>query len=698
MGNSVPVHVLAQLRTIAKPNIESFMSAPWLASRFEDCLWTIRIGEKHFFINWGVSLGSGRLTDNRHSTLLVTFKCWLTAQSHPAVTNGRLHESLHTYQRVRRVIALIDYMLLHAEALGLEAYGLSVLSKNDFQEILFAIESAAGMVEALYEWPKRLTRWLDSEASLHRDEIAEALKNHRILREMHTPEGELEIAKDKRTLLRWRALLWIGGYYQSIGNEDFIHTVDTVRIAKLLYANTLRGALSKPLYAELGLRPTERCLREKVAVPISSSGDRPTSQDVGYMRTALRTLVVLTGVCADVPARPLLAALEEGISDAKSLRETKRFATAPVPVILTNIKNAADFCYRHGEHIITSYAAVLKSAKAEKLSPSVLVEKFGLFQFLDGRTIDFGVRVLSLGEGAKNKSKSGYPQASVVAEYFSGLRRNEGLVELARLIIGSVVHCIGPMTGRRSVELIRIPVRGALDSSRTNLVFLNAKTGVLGHKQKEERPVPQLSVDAIGLCEKLHDELGTLDTGRLLDVPGATCMRPASKTSLYVAMDTFADYFEVACDTQGRRWYVRQHQNRKFLVLAFYYGTAFGNVHTLRWMMGHSDVEHLWHYLTKSVPGDMLREVQAYFMADALQNHPFNESEIDIHRDVLAELEECVERRFGTRRFDVIDSELLQEFIDFSIKKGLQVLPQFIELGGQKIARIAVTVQKGRRL
>ncbi|WP_124715205.1 hypothetical protein [Burkholderia stagnalis] len=698
MGNSVPAHVLAQLRIIAKPNMESFKSAPWLASKFEDSLWIIRIGEKNFIINWGISLGNGWLTDSRHSTLLVAFKCWLTAQSHPKVTGGRLHEALHTYQRVRRVIALIDYMLLHAEALGLESYGLSVISKNDFQELLFAIESASGMVGALYEWPKRLARWLDSDANLHRGEIAKALRKHRMLREMHTPEAEWEIAKDKRTLRRWRALLWIGGYYQSIGNEDFIHTIDTVRIAGLLYENTLRGALSKPLYAELGLRPTERCLREKVAVPISSSGDRPTSQDVGYMRAALRSLVALDGICADVPARPLLAALEEGISDARSLRETKRFATAPFPVILTNIKNAADFCYRHGEHIISSYAAVLKAAKSEKLSTSVLIQKFGLLPFLDGKTIDFGVRVLSLGEVAKNKSKSGCPQSNIVADYFFGLRGNEGLVELARLVIGSVVHCIGPMTGRRSVELIRIPVRGALDSSRANLIFLNAKTGALGHKQKEERPIPKLSADAVSLCEKLHGELGTLDTGRLLDVPGATCMRPASKTSLYVAMDTFADYFEVACDTQGRRWYVRQHQNRKFLVLAFYYGTAYGNVHTLRWMMGHSDVEHLWHYLTKSVPGDMLREVQAYFMADALQNHPFDESELDIHCDVLAELEECVERRFGTRRFDVIDSELLQEFIDFSIKKGLRVLPQFIELGGRKIARIAVTVRKGAHL
>ncbi|MFM0654858.1 hypothetical protein [Paraburkholderia sediminicola] len=122
------------------------------------------------------------------------------------------------------------------------------------------------------------------------------------------------------------------------------------------------------------------------------------------------------------------------------------------------------------------------------------------------------------------------------------------------------------------------------------------------------------------------------------------------------------------------------------------------NVHAIRWMLGHGDVEHLWHYLMTSIPGEMLKEVQAYFMLDALRNHPFEPQQIEMHEDVVAALEDGMERRFGTRRFDVVDTELLQSFLDMAVKKGLSALPHFFEVGGHKIARIAVTLSRSANI
>jgi hypothetical protein len=272
------------------------------------------------------------------------------------------------------------------------------------------------------------------------------------------------------------------------------------------------------------------------------------------------------------------------------------------------------------------------------------------------------------------------------------------LLELSRVLVGSVAFSIGPTTARRQAELLQLPVNGALDESRRNLVFRVGKTGVLDKRQVAARPIPRLVSDEVTLLEQLHRETGTFETGRLFDVPGAIGMRPASKSTFNICLDTFSDYFEVDCDALGRRWYVRQHQNRKFLVLAFYYGTAFGNLHTLRWMLAHSDIEHLWHYLTSTIPGEMLEEAQSYFLTDVLQNHPFEDAEIEMHDDATSQLGLAMERQFGTRKFDVVDTEMLEKFINMSIRRGVEVLPHFFDVGGVKVAKIAVTLRQGARL
>ncbi|MFM0248958.1 hypothetical protein [Paraburkholderia sediminicola] len=698
MRNSVPNAVMAHLHAIASPTIDSFRTAPFLRSAFGSADWSLVIGHYHIKLNWNVSLGEDRLTDKRHQQVLTIFKCWILSQSHPRVTGGRIHGSAYLYRRVTRVIAHIDYMLLNRELFGLEKYGLRAATENDFLEMLRAIESGVGFANATYEWPTRLAKWLDKLVERYRPALAKTLRENRFLREMHTLQIDWRLAKDKRTLIRWRVALWVGGYYRSIGNHDFVHTVDTELVSTILYEDTLRGVSSKPLFDELGLIPVERCLREKTPVPVRASGERPTKQDVGYQRSTLKTLAALQDVCDGVPAGPLLAALGAGPIDVESLRDTRGFAIAPFPVVMRNIKYGTEFCLRHGEHIVKSFAALVAAAKSEELTLFQLVERHGLEGFLNAKTLALGVRRLSVGLQARADSRRRIPQEELVKRYFASLRNNEGLVELGRVFIGSVIQCIGPVTARRRSELVRLPVSRVLDESRENIIFGNAKTGLDDKKQEEVRPVPKLVSHVVQICEELHASLGSFDTGMLLDMPGVCGMRRASKTTFDICLDAFADYFEVACDSQGRRWYVRQHQNRKFLVLAFYYGIAEGNVHAIRWMLGHGDVEHLWHYLMTSIPGEMLKEVQAYFMLDALRNHPFEPQQIEMHEDVVAALEDGMERRFGTRRFDVVDTELLQSFLDMAVKKGLSALPHFFEVGGHKIARIAVTLSRSANI
>jgi hypothetical protein len=100
MRNSVPEAVLANLRMMARPTIESYMSAPWLTSRFSASRWLLVIGKHKIEINWEVSLGQSLLTDYQHSELLTIFKCWVLLPSNPRMTGGRLHDTPHIYAQV----------------------------------------------------------------------------------------------------------------------------------------------------------------------------------------------------------------------------------------------------------------------------------------------------------------------------------------------------------------------------------------------------------------------------------------------------------------------------------------------------------------------------------------------------------------------------------------------------------------------
>lgn len=47
----------------------------------------------------------------------------------------------------------------------------------------------------------------------------------------------------------------------------------------------------------------------------------------------------------------------------------------------------------------------------------------------------------------------------------------------------------------------------------------------------------------------------------------------------------FYDFTEVECEN-NKRFYMRQHQLRRFFAMAFFWGNGFGSMDTLRWFLG----------------------------------------------------------------------------------------------------------------
>src|SRR5690606_28950972 len=89
----------------------------------------------------------------------------------------------------------------------------------------------------------------------------------------------------------------------------------------------------------------------------------------------------------------------------------------------------------------------------------------------------------------------------------------------------------------------------------------------------------------------------------------------ASKKALCGSLDYFCDWAQMPCDADGCRYYLRQHQLRRFFAMVFFYGTGYGGLETLRWSWGHTDERRVWRYIRESVRGAVLGSVATEWAA-----------------------------------------------------------------------------------
>lgn len=152
-----------------------------------------------------------------------------------------------------------------------------------------------------------------------------------------------------------------------------------------------------------------------------------------------------------------------------------------------------------------------------------------------------------------------------------------------------------------------------------------------------------------------------------------------------VAMDRFCDYFETPLNKNGERYYVRQHQLRRFFAMLFFWGRSFGGIDTLCWFFGHTDAEHIYHYITEATPGSVLIAVKAQFTTERVQAH-------DSETQALADL---LEEHFGTRQFSVLDTEELEEYIEDLLVEGIvEIEPQFFKTTDGTSYKILIHVRE----
>lgn len=654
----------------------------WLKSDFDAPIWLVSLDHKTpDSIDWGIQLDDDSLlTDAKNEKLLTSLKYFLAASTENLTRKiHRTRNSIATQRAdFNSAIHVIDSILINSKNFGLARYGLAAINVNNLKQLLSDFASSNLISESIYKFTQKASEFclkLMSETPSHK--IENLLRTIPAL--SHISESILDESTfdcPSHTIPSIRAALLHHGFYKDCYASG--RTVNTAKLAKEIYSNTLRKKVGKARIHILSFYPEEpKYRREMPAAPVrSSGGDGVTQNTYNAYRQKLFSLRILHALGLDAPPQEDLLAIEEFSIEVVP---TQRYRLVPSGIIFEQLKNSIEFHFKYGRTILDGYMklarhCVTTETRMDKLTNKEVQHIIGPELTSLGVTkLGLACRNLSATDGTGNVSRKQEKNS-----FYKNLRANKGLIELVSVYVGCVQFVVGVLMARRSVELIDLPTRKCLDRTKQWLIIDIAKTsmGLWGIRDKQARPIDPLGVQMIRELQRMQryfKKIGFINEyGTLFDSPSHlsgmfSC--PASVFSFTRNLDFLFDYFQVPTNKDGERYYIRQHQLRRFFALMFFHFYDGVRINGLRWHLGHADLTHLWHYITQVVDGESLRGAEAQFVVEKIMKG----REKNFH-----DLQDFFKEHYGITDVTVIDDELAHRYIQTQIKKGnITVAPDY---------------------
>ncbi|MEZ9754910.1 integrase [Vibrio splendidus] len=621
----------------------------WLESSFPANKWVLTFRKQPKTIHWDtVYLDDGKkLTDTKHQKLLNSFKYWITAVDNPLENGGKIISPEMAYKKACKIIALINAVLLHSKELKLSKYHLLNVN-DDFWLNILTKYAKHGNFQGVYETDKRTQALLDNGSQTVSDADVQTFKEK-------FPYVTQGIAQDEIFLFlaeREKACAWLfeQGYYYA--GEAIHYTGSSAVLGELLFkGRILYHDINIPNYAELHLKAPKRNSEYRAVENIDTStgtNQRGISTYIEAMR------LIHTNLDREDAASPSILSerVSAGhISQLLSLKKAGRTRTLPPTFVFNLIRQCYEFAKEHlptEEGTVTLLDETLtllskarnKSAvnKSNTLRPhqSALAWNEELHREMSGSERGYWFQTEAISCLSSEYLKKGIKQvqgfADSVENRHERIRANESLFDLFSVLQGAIQVLVGAIMARRQDELIKLKPHGNLspnvspfseEGARTeyNLIFRVKKTGSKGVNAIIERPIPLSIARFIWQLEQFNIKASELNlcNGKLSLFNNLSSSLSQLSRILHTAynahFDAVCDYLEtdlVEYDNgEYRRNYVRQHQLRRFFAMAFFWSKGFDGMDALRWMLGHSDMEHLYHYISESETGAVLNGAKA---------------------------------------------------------------------------------------
>ncbi|MFA0195441.1 integrase [Vibrio artabrorum] len=621
----------------------------WLESSFSANKWVLTFGKTPKTMHWDtVYLDDGKkLTDTRHQKLLNSFKYWITAVDNPLENGGKIISPKTAYQKVIKVIALINAVLLHSKELKLAKYHLLNVN-DDFWLNILTKYAKHGNYQGVYEIDNRTQALLNNACQSVSDTDAQTFKEKYpyVLQDIAQDESFLFLAE------REKACAWLfeQGYYHT--GEVMRYAGNNAVLGELLFkGKVLYHGINLPNYAELYLKAPKRN-SEYRAVENRDESIGTNQRNISAHIEAIR--LIYTNLEREDAASPsnLSERVNSGhISQLVSLKRAGRTRTLPPAFVFNLIRQCYEFAKENlpteegsttllDETLKLLSTARSKSAarKSNTLRPHESSRAWDeeLHREMSGSERGHWFQIEAINCLSSEYLKKGIKQVQGFAESvesrFERIRANESLFDLFSVLQGAIQVLVGAIMARRQDELIKLKSHGNLSpnvspfsekgtKTEYNLIFKVKKTGSKGVNATIERPIPLSIARFIWQLEQFNIKVCELNLckGKLSLFNNLNSMRSqlskVSHTTYNMHLDALCDYLEtdlVEYDNgEFRRNYVRQHQLRRFFTMAFFWSKGFDGMDALRWMLGHSDMEHLYHYISESETGAVLNGAKA---------------------------------------------------------------------------------------
>jgi len=287
----------------------------------------------------------------------------------------------------------------------------------------------------------------------------------------------------------------------------------------------------------------------------------------------------------------------------------------PVNTGIAYLNTAMRFVHLYGEAIVGFYLAVIADYNPNARYPSQNISMnrhSNNWRVASGEPI---ASILNITEFRRSETKPD----------FDRLRSNPTLDEALRVLIGSCIVCMALLKPSREEELTHLKRNCLREYAGSYWINFNLGKSNAGEAwQDEDRPIPVIAAKAIHLLQRLGGGLSTLFAedrkvgDNLFYLPKAEGMGAlaAHGDLLNNHLDIFCDFVGLSPDNEGRRWYVRIHEMRKWFLLLLFWSGRFDNLDAARWIAGHTDAGHIYAYIEKEFPGEELPQIEAEYSID----------------------------------------------------------------------------------
>ncbi|MGO5540508.1 hypothetical protein PGJ85_016195 [Acinetobacter baumannii] len=642
----------------------------WLyESNFEDNIWFIKNKKYINKINFEDILIEDKVKLTKIPELLNIFKTWISISVSPKMNSGKILKPNTAIQLINRILTLIDAIILNSSSISLLNRKILAIDNNFFKDILINI-SKHGVEIGVYNYFNKVEIYLLQNISSISEE---ELKNFEAKYPYKKFNGEKVLNLNDYQIRKSKAYLYKKRAYK-VEQSNKIN-VNSGYFKKLFLNSFAYKNMRFPIIEELALHPL-KSRKEYDFVPVRNQNNFMSTRNIeNYISSIMLLNTVFLKVehnFKNITYQKIQISIKDIISEADEI-QLGRYTTLPSEVVFKAFRDAFHYLQENLDHILASFLKILLHYKVTSND-----QKFSLKEFKSGNFINL----------ISNKSKKigiKYWDISKDENFHNNLRKNIGLCQAYYLIYSSLSIVIGTIMARRQSEIILLDPIHSLFPHNTNperhkniqfyLNIKNRKTGIGGKYNINENltlPIPCSIAVFIYKIQNFNKALINTNIVKFEDIKLINSFNKHNLKIRAINQTTYNHYLDYFCDyTQTKilnnkklnmkRFYIRQHQLRRFFAMLFFWSKSFDGLDSLSRFLGHTNIEQLYNYISENTHGEVLLGVKARYIYENYNLSPNHE----LYIENIEKLEPIIKKYFHITSIDILsESDALESYSD----------------------------------